>query len=582
VDDLAVERGSIVITGIGIKGRDATQLEIAARASGPVAQALALVDQPPLEYAREVGISPEAVGGRVTADLRIGAPLHRDLEPSEVRVAAEATITDGSLAGPPLSISDAQLRLTIDREGLDAVGDAIVEQVPLELELRENFGQAAFERRYRIAGVPELAMLRGLGLELPVGADGSVGVDATITELPGRREAELALDLAPLAIEAPLIGWRKPAGEPGTLDAFVVIPSEGAIEVPRFLLASGSLRAEGSLEAQAAPWRIERAQLDRLRLGESEGSLRLRRDPEAGYRIEIDAGTLDLAPLLAESDGVGEGSTGAAPATPLRLNLRAGRLLLDGGTLREVQAQLVRDAEGWRQADGTAQLSGGGEANLSLVPEGDKRTLRITSTNAGDLLRALDQTSRVEGGELRVEATIFEQIPSLHAEGVVEGRNFRVLDAPVLARLLTLASPRGISDLLGGQGLSLERIEAPFAVRGRELRLDRGRMYGSQLGLTFQGRVDLEARTLDLDGTVVPLYGINWTIGQIPLIGQFLRGAEGEGAFAATYAIRGPLNEPSVSVNPLAALAPGFLRDLFTGLQEGTLEPPEMPPSHDR
>jgi uncharacterized protein YhdP len=107
-------------------------------------------------------------------------------------------------------------------------------------------------------------------------------------------------------------------------------------------------------------------------------------------------------------------------------------------------------------------------------------------------------------------------------------------------------------------------------------------MYGSQLGLTFQGRVDLEARTLDIDGTVVPLYGINWTIGQIPLIGQFLRGAEGEGAFAATYAIRGPLNEPSVSVNPLAALAPGFLRDLFTGLQEGTLEPPEMPPSHDR
>jgi hypothetical protein len=107
-------------------------------------------------------------------------------------------------------------------------------------------------------------------------------------------------------------------------------------------------------------------------------------------------------------------------------------------------------------------------------------------------------------------------------------------------------------------------------------------MYGSQLGLTFQGQVDLEADRLDLDGTVVPLYGVNWTIGQIPLIGQFLRGAEGEGAFAVTYTISGPADEPSISVNPLAALAPGFLRDLFTGLQEGTLEPPQMLPSHDR
>jgi hypothetical protein len=128
----------------------------------------------------------------------------------------------------------------------------------------------------------------------------------------------------------------------------------------------------------------------------------------------------------------------------------------------------------------------------------------------------------------------------------------------------------------------MEKIEAPFVVQDGELQLGRGRMYGSQLGLTFQGRVDPEAERLDLDGTVVPLYGINWTIGQIPIIGQFLRGSEGEGAFAATYTIRGPFDDPSVAVNPLAALAPGFLRELFTGLQEGTLEPPEMPPSRDR
>ena len=80
----------------------------------------------------------------------------------------------------------------------------------------------------------------------------------------------------------------------------------------------------------------------------------------------------------------------------------------------------------------------------------------------------------------------------------------------------------------------------------------------------------------------MPVYGVNWTIGQIPIIGQLLRGSEGEGAFAFTYGMRGPVGNPTIWVNPLSALAPGFLRELFSGLREGTLEPPEMLPSHDR
>jgi uncharacterized protein YhdP len=161
-------------------------------------------------------------------------------------------------------------------------------------------------------------------------------------------------------------------------------------------------------------------------------------------------------------------------------------------------------------------------------------------------------------------------------------RRFKLLDAPLLARLLTVASLTGIVNLFGGQGIAFEQFEAPFVVRDDALQLDKGRLYGSQLGLTFQGRVDLVTDTLDIDGTIVPLYGINWTIGQIPIIGQLLRGSEGEGAFAATYSMRGPADDPTISVNPLSALAPGYLRDLFTGLREGTLEPPEMPPSHDK
>ncbi|HCX66710.1 MAG TPA: hypothetical protein DHK64_04015, partial [Rhodobiaceae bacterium] len=38
---------------------------------------------------------------------------------------------------------------------------------------------------------------------------------------------------------------------------------------------------------------------------------------------------------------------------------------------------------------------------------------------------------------------------------------------------------------------------------------------------------------------------------------------EGEGIFAITYSVRGQTDDPTVVVNPLSAIAPGFLRRIF-------------------
>ena len=102
---------------------------------------------------------------------------------------------------------------------------------------------------------------------------------------------ELALDLAPAAIDVPRIGWRKAAGEPGTLDASAVVPADGPIQITDFALTSRALSAEGSREARSSPFRIERLRLDPVRLGQSEGTVALRGD-----------GALSLS-LVADIDG---------------------------------------------------------------------------------------------------------------------------------------------------------------------------------------------------------------------------------------------------------------------------------------
>jgi uncharacterized protein YhdP len=580
--DLAVDQGSVVITGIGIKGRDTTQLEIATRVAGPLAQALSLIDQPPLGFASKIGIPPDAASGRVVADLRIGMPLHKDLEPEEeARVAADATITDGALAGKPVNLSNGQLTLRINQRTAKLAGEAVVEGVPVRLQVQESFDGVGVNRRYQVEGSPDAARLRELGVDLPITLEGEVGVAATLTETSAMRTAEITLDLTPAAIDVPQLNWRKEAGEPGTLTATATLPADGSIQVTEFELASHDLHAEGSLDVQIEPFRLARLRLDQVRFGDTRAAVLLRQGDVDGYDVRLDAQTLDLTPWLEQEGLDQDGEGGTALEAPLRLRLEAERLIVDGKSLHNVAGDLVRDRDGWRSADLTGRLPAGGEFALTLAPADERQQLRLTSTDAGDLLQALHQTGRVEGGRLELDATIFRQQPSLQAEGKLLARKFHVLDAPLLARLLTVASLTGIVNLLGGEGIAFEQLEAPFAVRNQVLQLDRGRVYGSQLGLTFQGRVDLATDTLDLEGTIVPLYGVNWTIGQIPIIGRLLRGSEGEGAFAMTYGMRGPVPDPTISVNPLSALAPGFLRDLFSGLREGTLEPPEMLPSHD-
>jgi hypothetical protein len=56
---------------------------------------------------------------------------------------------------------------------------------------------------------------------------------------------------------------------------------------------------------------------------------------------------------------------------------------------------------------------------------------------------------------------------------------------------------------------------------------------------------------------------LNSFLGGIPVIGRLFSPERGGGLFAATYSVRGSLRDPAVTVNPLAALTPGFLRGLF-------------------
>ncbi|HTT78457.1 MAG TPA: hypothetical protein VMF86_02150, partial [Stellaceae bacterium] len=92
------------------------------------------------------------------------------------------------------------------------------------------------------------------------------------------------------------------------------------------------------------------------------------------------------------------------------------------------------------------------------------------------------------------------------------------------------------------------------------------------------GWVDTESDRLALQGTVAPAYALNSIVGYVPIIGKLFGGGS-QGLFAADYRLSGASADPQVWVNPLSALAPGFLRQLFEPFV-GAPTPP-WPPATD-
>ena len=115
-----------------------------------------------------------------------------------------------------------------------------------------------------------------------------------------------------------------------------------------------------------------------------------------------------------------------------------------------------------------------------------------------------------------------------------------------------------------------------FDLEGDRFKIREGRAYSNLIGVTASGRIDRANRNVQLRGTLVPLYALNSVFGKVPLLGDLLVGEKGSGLLAARFTVRGSLDKPKYSVNPISLLAPGALRRIFdfgSGSKSGKDEP---------
>jgi hypothetical protein len=208
--------------------------------------------------------------------------------------------------------------------------------------------------------------------------------------------------------------------------------------------------------------------------------------------------------------------------------------------------------------------TGGAEQiQASIRKEGNGRRLMVKAADAGAVLRAADVVKTIQGGHLSLNATYDDRIPASPLAGTAELTGFTVRDAPALGKLLQAATIYGVVDAMNGPGLLFTDAVMPFRWDSGVLQLADARAFSASLGLTVRGTIDTNRNTLDLQGTVVPAYVLNSLLGRLPLIGRLFSAEQGGGLLAVGYGLSGPMANPAVTVNPLSALTPGFLRGLF-------------------
>ena len=549
---------------LGKLDTDDEEINIDLGLRGPLRDVLDVLDTKPLQYARELKLDPAGVAGAVDGQVHFAFPLKHDLTLDLVDYGARAQLTGVALervaAGRDMTQGELQLRL--DRSAVRLDGNALLADVPASLSwtyrLKTKDGVRA---RYAVKARLDDAARRRLSLDfLPDIMKGPVDADLAYTLLTSNHAtASLSLDLKDATLTVAKLNWEKPAKVAALAKLDLDLVDEQIRAVRQATLSGERLdvRLAGTLEGG----NLVRIDVPRLIVGETDASGSLARRAEGGWRVELKGLSFDATGLMSGFDRAAEKEQ---RDPPLVIDAAVERLVLGAKReARNVRGQFYSDGLHWQAVSVDATLFGGSKASLRLGQAAGDRTFRLTADDFGALLRLFDISEHVAGGQLEVTGQVEDIGPRRVFRGKVSGADYRIVGAPVFARLLSVASLSGIAALLSGEGIPFTRLKADFSLSDGKLDVKELRAYGGAIGVNADGSYDLASETLDISGTLVPAYTINTVLGNIPVLGKILMGGEGQGIFAANFRVAGRASDAKITVNPLSALAPGFLRRLF-------------------
>jgi hypothetical protein len=393
--------------------------------------------------------------------------------------------------------------------------------------------------------------------------------------------AKLNVKADELNLKIPEIDYTKPAGMPMSVTAeFANVQDKSLLTIDKFAIDAKNLQARGNAIFSAKQAGYNEVHFDVLKFGKNNTGLKLATDQGNEYRMDITGESVDLSPFFAYKKSHKNQDYDSLESLDIKINVEKAIFAYDilGSKLR---ADIECKKSVCNKVNAAVKFEEGTQAKLTfdmanLNADGEASFLLKTDA-AGKMLRALDMSEHVFGGDLELSAHYKKDVDGLH-DGMLIMREFSILKAPVMSKLLTLASFGGIVDVLNGKGIRFDKMSGGFTFAGDNIHLSRFKMTGPSLGITATGNIStLADGDIALEGAAAPASLINTMLGKIPLLGEVFKGKDGDGLIATRYSVTGKADNPDVSVNPLSLLTPGFLQRIWGG----DVDAPENVPAHE-
>lgn len=539
-------------------------IEIEIDAAGEASNLLSLIDEPPFKFPSRFGVNPAEFTGTGTTKITISRPLLADFDPALIRYSAQGDFR--SVTAPyglgKHKITEGDITFKVDKSSMEVSGPVKLGPWQTDLTFKETFDAGRTPTQVTLLGPMTQKELDGFGLGLRAyfGGQMDVRVEAQGAGV-ALSQANVSADLRDADINLFDI-WTKPVGQPANMTVTVRRDESGAANFDDFEMTAPGLRVGGSL-GLTSEYQLKTLSLPTLEIdGFVSGELRAKPNTDRdALDVRINGKSLNVTPFVKDIFSGGSSDF----KIPVEVTTSVDRLVLsENYSLTEATLSFLNKGKGVERASVTG-LARGAPFSASLWPNPDDmgRLAKIDIPNASEAAFAFFNLNNTTGGTMKITADLPEAGETGMVRGTVTIENFILVKAPALAQMLSLASLKGLADVMGGTGLTFDSLSVPFGWDNGNLSVRDARAAGPALGLTGNGEINFNADTLDLDGVLVPAYSANSVLGEIPILGDIFVGKKGEGIFALNYAIKGTMDQSQVAVNPLSALTPGFLRRIF-------------------
>ena len=404
------------------------------------ADALAdLLGREPLRRQAGLAIDPATVKGQAEGDLALDLKLGKTARPEDTGFHAKGALSnlqiDKFLGDEKLDQTTATFEA--DRNTLKMVGEGQLLGAPIHIDVGRALGE---EGMATLTFTLDAAARAKRGLNFGSWLTGALPVK--LRAPLSRASAEVEIDLTQAGIDNPVPGVAKPAGKPGKA-TFQVKPAPDGGTLNNIVIDLGTAMMRGSADL-GTDGSIASAKITQARISPGDD---FKADIVNGpnlIKATVRGATLDARPFIKSLLDAGSRPQGGA--MDLDIDLKIATVT---GANKQSIAGFELSASRRGGADRVTSLRGRIGTGVIGATSGAGGDLRLTTDDAGALLRFADLYARMEGGALDLvlrttgEASVGEAVLT----------NFVLRDEPAF-RQLVAAGQTGVAGRAGAGAVS--------------------------------------------------------------------------------------------------------------------------------